>query len=174
MFLEQSVWTIPLAGSSRPELGFWPTLFGGILAAWAAKNAIIIGVTEVKDCWRIVTTDRMAIDEAITASELVQIQGRVHPTHPDDTATSPILNKGCVAYEYIIKKYGSNIIQARQGNDSGPVDSESRCETFIISGRIGTIFVDPDKENLLLNTTTDTLSSKKEQVDHKRLEVEPT
>ena len=174
MFVEQFVWTIPLAGSSRPEWGFWPTLLGGFLAAWAAKHSIIIGIREVKDCWRIVTTDRMAIDEAITANGLVQIQGRVHPTQPDDAVMSPILNKECVAYEYNIKKYGSNIIQAIQGNDSGPVDSGNEYRSFIISDGSGKISVDPNKESLLLDTTTETLSTKKEQTDDSRLKVEPT
>ena len=174
MFIQQLVWTIPLAGGSRPEWGFWPTLLSGILAAWAAKHAIIIGVTEVKHCWRIVTTSRMAIDEAIAASEQVQIRGRVQPTQPDDTVTSPMLNKECVAYEYNIKKYGSNIIQTIRGNDSDPVDSGSKYNSFVISDGGGKIFVDPDKENLLLNTTTETLSRKKEQTDDTRIEVEPT
>lgn len=105
MFIQQLVWTIPLAGGSRPEWGFWPTLLSGILTAWAAKHAITIGVTEAKDCWRIVTADRVAIDEAIAVSELVQIKGCVHPARPDDAVTSPILNKECVAYQCNVKKH---------------------------------------------------------------------
>ncbi|MFD1632889.1 GIDE domain-containing protein (plasmid) [Haloplanus ruber] len=174
MFVEHFVWITPLAGGSGPEWGFWPTLFGGIMAALAAREGIIIGVKNMKDFWEIVTTDTLAIDEATAAGELVQIRGRVRPTQPDNTFTSPILNEECVAYEYNIEKYGVNIKKVLPSNDSEPVESGSKYSSFIISDGSGEVFVDPGKDNLSLNTTTETLSTKKEQTADKRIEVEPT
>jgi len=40
MSVEHLFWIIPLAGSSRPEAGFWLTLLSGIIAAWAARSGI--------------------------------------------------------------------------------------------------------------------------------------
>ena len=40
MFVEHLFWIVPLAGSSRPEAGFWLTLLSGIIAAWAARSGI--------------------------------------------------------------------------------------------------------------------------------------
>ena len=40
MSVEHLFWIVPLAGSSRPEAGFWLTLLSGIIAAWAARSGI--------------------------------------------------------------------------------------------------------------------------------------
>jgi len=40
MFVEHLFCIVPLAGSSRPEAGFWLTLLSGIIAAWAARSGI--------------------------------------------------------------------------------------------------------------------------------------
>ncbi len=49
MFVEHFVWIIPLARTSRPEAGFWLTLFGGIIAASAARSGIIAVVKIIND-----------------------------------------------------------------------------------------------------------------------------
>ena len=49
MFVEHSVWTVPLAGSSRPEAGLWLTLLSGIIAASAARSGIITVVKIIDD-----------------------------------------------------------------------------------------------------------------------------
>ena len=49
MLVEHSVWIVPLAGSSRPEAGFWITLLSGIIAASAARAGIITVVKITND-----------------------------------------------------------------------------------------------------------------------------
>jgi uncharacterized BrkB/YihY/UPF0761 family membrane protein len=44
MFVEHLFCIVPLAGSSRPEAGFWLTLLSGIIAAWAARSGITTAV----------------------------------------------------------------------------------------------------------------------------------
>mgnify|MGYP007039252940 CR=1 FL=1 len=49
MFVEHSVWIVPLAGSSRPEAGLWLTLLSGIISASAARAGIITVVKIIND-----------------------------------------------------------------------------------------------------------------------------
>lgn len=150
--------------------GFLPKLLAGTVAAWAALYATTSGIKAIRDWWAIVATDSMPIDEAIGASELVQIQGRVSPAQPDDAFVSPILGDECVAYEYDIRK----VVQ-----DSGRtrIDSATKYNSFIISDGVTDILVDPDNESLSLNTTTKTPSTKKsieQKLADDRLEVDPS
>jgi hypothetical protein len=150
--------------------GFLPELLAGTVAAWAALYATTSGVKAIRDWRAIGATDSMPIDEAVGASELVQVQGRVRPAQPDDALVSPIIGDECVAYEYDIRK----VVQ-----DSGRtrIDSATEYKPFILSDGVTDILVDPDKESLSLNTTTKTPGTK-ESIEQKladdRLEVEPS
>lgn len=174
MVIRQSISITPLAGGSASELGFWPTLFGGIMAALAARTAIHIGIEEVKLLWKIVRTETLAVDQATATDELVQIQGCVQPTQPDDTFTSPILDNECVVYEYRVDRYGLRIRKSLQNTGSEPVESGSAYTSFVLSDGNGDIVIDPNADSLVLQTTTETLSTKAEQTADERVEFEPT
>lgn len=171
MFVGRFLAFISLSGEAILTVdGFLPKLLAGTVAACAALYATTSGVKAIKDWWGIVATDSLPIDEAIGASELVQIQGRVRPAQPDDVFVSPILGEECVAYEYDIRK----VVQ-----DSGRtrIDSATKYNSFIISDGVTDILVDPDKESLSLNTTTKTPSTKKsieQELADDRLEVDPS
>jgi len=171
MFVGRFLAFISLSGEAVLTVdGFLPKPLAGTVAAWAALYATTSGVKAIRDWWGIVATDSMPMDEAIEASESVQIQGRVRPAQPDDAFVSPILGEECVAYEYDIRK----VVQ-----DSGRtrIDSATKYKSFIISDGVTDILVDPDKESLSLNTTTKTPSRKKsieQKLADDRLEVDPS
>lgn len=171
MVVERSLGFSPPSGGSVLTVdGLLPRLSVGIVLAWVGVAATTSGVRSVTDWWRVVATDSVSIDEAIATNEVIQIQGRVRRARPNDAVTSPISNTACVAYRY-------NITKQVQGTGDPSIDSDITSTPFIISDGTADILIDPDKDNLSLNTTTRRVTSKTElleQVDEERLDVDPS
>ena len=150
--------------------GFLPSLLLGTVIAWIGWIAATSGLNSVRDWWRILTSESLPIDEAVATNEPVQIRGHVRPLQPDDTLTSPILNRECVAYEYTISK----VVQDSGGST---IDSEAAYRSFIIADGTGEILVNPDEDCLSLKTTTQRTTSKEEVInrtDDDIVEFDPT
>jgi hypothetical protein len=144
-------------GSGLTIDGFLPSLLLGTGIAWIGWVAATSGLKSVRDWWRILTSESLPIDEAVATSEPVQIQGHVRPLQPDDTLTSPILNRECVVYEYTISK----VVQDSGGST---IDSDTAYRSFIIADGTGEILVNPDEDSLSLKTTTQRTTSKEELI----------
>ena len=157
-------------GSVLTVDGFLPSLLLGIVTAWIGWVAATSGLKSVRDCWRILITESLPIDDAIATSGPVQIQGHVRPLQPDDTLTSPILNRECVVYEYTISK----VVQDSGGST---IDSDTAYQSFIVADGTGEILVNPDEDCLSLKTTTQRTTSKEELInrtDDDIVEFDPT
>ena len=150
--------------------GFLPSLLLGTVIAWIGWIAATSGLNSVRDWWRILTSESVPIDEAVATSEPVQIRGHVRPLQPDDTLTSPILNRECVVYEYTISK----VVQDSGGST---IDSDTAYQSFIVADGTGEILVNPDEDCLSLKTTTQRTTSKEELInrtDDDIVEFDPT
>ena len=171
MSAEHSLRVVMQSGGSVLTVdGFLPSLLLGIVTAWIGWVAATSGLKSVRDCWRILTTESLPIDDAIATSGPVQIQGHVRSLQPDNTLTSPIFNRECVAYEYTISK----VVQDSGGST---IDSDTACRSFIIADGTGEILVDPDEDSLSLKTTTQRTTSKEELIertDDGTVEFDPT
>jgi E3 Ubiquitin ligase. len=171
MSVEYSFGFVMLSGGSELTVdGFLPRLLLGAGIAWIGWAAATSGLKSVRDCWGILTSESLPIDEAIATSGLVQIQGHVRPLQPDDTLTSPIFNRECVAYEYTISK-------VVQDSSDSSIDSDTAYRSFIITDGTGEILVDPDEDSLSLNMTTQRTTSSEELIertDDDTLEFDPS
>lgn len=171
MSVEHPLGVVMRSGGSGLTLdGFLPALLLGTGMAWIGWVAATSGLKSVRDWWRILTSESLPIDEAVATSGPVQIQGHVRPLQPDDTLTSPILDRECVAYEYTISK----VVQDSGGST---IDSDTAYQSFIIADGTGEILVNPDENSLSLKTTTQRTTSKeelRERTDDDTLEFDPT
>lgn len=172
MSVEHSLGVVMQSGGSGLTVDgkFLPSLLLVIVTAWIGWVAATSGLNSVRDWWRILTSESLPIDEAVATSEPVQIQGHVRPLQPDDTLTSPILNRECVVYEYTISK----VVQDSGGST---IDSDTTYRSFIVADGTGEILVNPDEDNLSLKTTTQRTTSKEELIeltDDDVVEFDPT
>ncbi|WP_162991364.1 hypothetical protein [Halostella salina] len=150
--------------------GLLPGLFGGIIATGVGLAATIGGVRGVNDWWRLSITDSVPMDEAVVANELVQVQGHVRPSHPNNTIRSPIQDKECVAYDYKIN-------QIVQGPGDPSIDAGIESTPFIISDETAEILIDPTADSLSLQHERKTVTGGEEmleQVAEEKLDLEPS
>lgn len=143
-------------------------LFGGALGTGVGLYVAIGGIKGLNRSWRILTTDSVPIDKAITTDELVQVSGSVRPSKSSDTILSPIQSEECVAYTYEINS---------QLNDNCSIDSGVDCRPFRISDGTTEILVDPTRESLSLETHKKTVTGGEEvsrEIDEEKVNVDPS
>ncbi|MFD1643635.1 hypothetical protein [Halohasta litorea] len=156
---------IPILG----VYGVLPGVAGGVIATVIGVAATIRGVENVRDWWRLSTTDSVPLRESVATDGLVRVHGTVRPPRSDDTLVSPIRGEECVAYEY-------NIYHQVQGTGDPTIDAGIEYSPFIVSDETAEIYVNPTEENLSLEHETETVIGEEllEQVDEARLDLEPS
>lgn len=150
--------------------GFLPGLVGGVIITVMGSAATISGMKDLRDWWRLLRTDAVPIDEAVTTSGVVQIRGEVRPPQPSDAVISPIHGDECIAYEY-------NITRQVQGTGDPSIDSGIECNPFIVADETAEIYVAPTEESLSLAKEITTVTGTEEmleRVDEERLDLGPS
>ncbi len=130
---------------------------------------MVRGVADMRDWWRLWTTDSVSLRESIATEGVVRVQGTVRPPRSDDTLVSPIRGEACVAYEY-------KIYHHVQGTGDSTIDAGIEYTPFVISDGTAEIYVDPAEESLSLDHETETVTREEllKRVDEARLDLDPS